>query len=47
MAGQGPNRKTEAFMTHPIKEEPGWGVSSVNYDLKALLDKAVSLDLKP
>jgi hypothetical protein len=25
---------------HPFKEEPGWGVASVNYDLKALLESA-------
>ena len=25
------------YVAHPFKEEPGWGVSSVNYDLKALL----------
>lgn len=25
------------YVPHPFKEEPGWGVSSVNYDLKALL----------
>jgi len=28
------------YVQHPFKEEPGWGVSSVNYDLKALLQKA-------
>ena len=26
------------YLSHPFKEEPGWGVSSVNYDLKALLE---------
>jgi SNF2 family DNA or RNA helicase len=25
------------YVPHPFKEEPGWGVSSVNYELKALL----------
>ena len=25
------------YVPHPFKEEPGWGVSSVNYDLDALL----------
>lgn len=25
------------YISHPFKEEPGWGVSSVNYDIKALL----------
>ena len=28
------------YVPHPFKEEPGWGVSSVNYDLKALLERA-------
>ena len=31
------------YVPHPFKEEPGWGVSSVNYDLKALLDRAVGI----
>lgn len=28
------------YVPHPFKEEPGWGVSSINYDLKALLARA-------
>ena len=28
------------YVSHPFKEEPGWGVSSVSYDLKALLERA-------
>jgi Domain of unknown function (DUF3883) len=28
------------YVPHPFKEEPGWGVSSVNYDLKALIGRA-------
>jgi len=28
------------YVSHPFKEEPGWGISSVNYDLRALLQKA-------
>jgi superfamily II DNA or RNA helicase len=28
------------YVPHPFKEEPGWGISSVNYDLKALLERA-------
>jgi superfamily II DNA or RNA helicase len=28
------------YVPHPFKEEPGWGVSSVNYDLRALLARA-------
>jgi hypothetical protein len=27
-------------LPHPFKEEPGWGVTSVNYDIKALLARA-------
>ena len=30
------------YVVHPFKEEPGWGVSSVNYDIKALLARAVA-----
>ena len=30
------------YVPHPFKEEPGWGVSSVNYDLAQLLTKAVA-----
>ena len=28
------------YVPHPFKEEPGWGVSSVNYELNALLVRA-------
>ncbi len=28
------------YIQHPFKEEPGWGVSSINFDLKALLERA-------
>lgn len=28
------------YVPHPFKEEPGWGVCSVNYELKALLERA-------
>jgi hypothetical protein len=27
------------YLDNPFEVEPGWGVSSVNYDLKALLEK--------
>ena len=27
------------FIPHPFKEEPGWGVSSINYDLQSLLQR--------
>ena len=32
------------YVPHPFKEEPGWGVSSVNYDLKALLERSVTFE---
>jgi hypothetical protein len=28
------------YIPHPFKQEPEWGVASVNYDLKALLERA-------
>ena len=28
------------YVPHPFKEEPGWGVSSVNYEIKALLARS-------
>jgi superfamily II DNA or RNA helicase len=28
------------YIPHPFKQEPGWGVASINYDLKALLERA-------
>jgi hypothetical protein len=28
------------YLPHPFKEEPGWGVTSVNYDLRTLLAQA-------
>jgi superfamily II DNA or RNA helicase len=31
------------YVPHPFKEEPGWGVASVNYDLKALLERAETI----
>ena len=30
------------YVPHPFKEEPGWGVSSVNFDLTTLLERAVA-----
>ena len=29
------------YLSNPFDSEPGWGVSSVNYELKALLERAV------
>jgi hypothetical protein len=31
------------YIHNPFEEEPGWGVASVNYDLKSLLGKAKTL----
>jgi hypothetical protein len=31
------------YVPHPFKDEPGWGVSSINYELKALLSRAEKL----
>jgi hypothetical protein len=31
------------YVPHPFKEEPGWGVASVNYDLKTLLERSISI----
>jgi hypothetical protein len=31
------------FLKNPFETEPGWGVSSVNYELKALLERAERL----
>jgi superfamily II DNA or RNA helicase len=28
------------YIPHPFKQEPEWGVASINYDLKALLERA-------
>jgi hypothetical protein len=30
------------YLQNPFDAEPGWGVSSINFDLKALLDRARS-----
>ena len=32
------------YMSHPFKEEPPWGASSVNYDLKALLELSIAVN---
>jgi len=31
------------YVPHPFKEEPGWGVASVNYDLNALMQRSRSV----
>ncbi len=30
------------YIPHPFKEEPGWGIASVNYDLKTLIEAAIT-----
>ena len=40
LVGEDENIDGPHYVPHPFKEEPGWGVSSVNYDLKALLECA-------
>jgi superfamily II DNA or RNA helicase len=32
------------YISHPFKEEPPWGASSVNYDLKALLELSIAVN---
>jgi hypothetical protein len=34
------------YIQHPFKEEPGWAVSSVNYDLRTLLAQAYNPESK-
>jgi len=38
LVGEGDTIDGPHYVAHPFKEEPGWGVSSVNFDLKALLE---------
>jgi hypothetical protein len=40
LVGEGDSVEGPHYIQHPFKEEPGWGVSSINFDLKALLDRA-------
>jgi superfamily II DNA or RNA helicase len=40
LVGEGDAIDGPHYVTHPFKEEPGWGVSSVNYDLKSLIESA-------
>lgn len=35
------------YITHPFKEEPGWGISSVNYDLRELLSRTEPPRMEP
>jgi superfamily II DNA or RNA helicase len=40
LVGEGDFVDGPHYVPHPFKEEPGWGVSSVNYELKTLLARA-------
>lgn len=40
LVGEGDALDGPHYVSHPFKEEPGWGVSSVNYDLAQLLTRA-------
>jgi hypothetical protein len=40
LVGEGDSIDGPHYIPHPFNEEPGWGVSSVNYELKALLERA-------
>jgi len=40
LVGQDDSIDGPHYLPHPFKEEPGWGVTSVNYDIRALLEKA-------
>jgi hypothetical protein len=39
LVGEGDTVDGPHYLRNPFESEPGWGVSSVNYDLKALLEK--------
>ena len=43
LVGEGDTIDGPHYVPHPFKEEPGWGVSSVNYDLNALLERKQTL----
>ena len=40
LVGEGDAVEGPFYLRNPFDTEPGWGVSSVNYELKALLDRA-------
>ena len=42
LVGEGDAIDGPHYVPHPFKEEPGWGVSSVNFDLNALLERATT-----
>jgi SNF2 family DNA or RNA helicase len=43
MVGEDDSIDGPHYITHPFKEEPAWGICSVNYDLRSLLDRAEAL----
>jgi len=40
LVGEGDATEGPHYIRNPFDREPGWGVSSINFDLKALLDRA-------
>ena len=42
LVGEGDAVEVPFYISNPFDTEPGWGVSSVNYDLVALLKKRIS-----
>lgn len=43
LVGEADDVEGPFYLRNPFDTEPGWGVSSVNYELKALLDRAERL----
>jgi superfamily II DNA or RNA helicase len=44
LVGEGDAVDGPFYINNPFDTEPGWGVSSVNFDLKALLERRVKLE---
>ena len=42
LVGEGDAVEGPFYLRNPFDAEPGWGVSSVNYDLAALLEKRIA-----
>jgi hypothetical protein len=42
LVGEGDAVEGPFYVSNPFDTEPGWGVSSVNYELNALLERATS-----
>jgi hypothetical protein len=43
LVGEGDAVEGPFYLRNPFDTEPGWGVSSVNYELNALLERAEKL----